>query len=187
MKNVKDHLFNIFLLSVLSTSHFLSFLDSHQSETSLKKSRRWRSTLVNTCVRGRGGKKDCREGHGRREEARAQPYSLVRRRVIFLLTILSWDPCALPVPGKYLFEVFKTVGGTNTKQHRYYRCWSWGTPVISMKGKRRKLKCPSDCIRHIKVCRERENLGPLLNPGAWVVSCTSWQFSRTAQASQAAG
>lgn len=47
MKDVNDLLFNIFLLFVVSMTHFLSFLDSQWSETSPKRSQRWRSTLLN--------------------------------------------------------------------------------------------------------------------------------------------
>lgn len=38
----------------------------------------------------------------------------VKHRVIFLQSMLSWEPSAQPVPGKHLPEVFKSAGGINT-------------------------------------------------------------------------
>lgn len=44
-----------FLLLVLRTSHFLSFLRSQWSDTSPKRSQRWRSTLLNAPHQGEEG------------------------------------------------------------------------------------------------------------------------------------
>lgn len=89
-----------------------------------------------------------------------------------------------PYPSEIPSSRCSEFGEINTKQHGYEECW--GALVTSIKGRSRSWKVQA--IAFITWGHAvGEGLGLLLNPGAWVMFCSSQQFRGTAQAFQTAG